>query len=152
MGTSTNPLKRRFPAIQIGLLRAIRRQIARYPDSFDMGSYLDAPGASRKLGTIPICKTAACLAGEAVLLRGGRLFLGREDGFRRLKLRLPDGTIDTPESAHHHAQQMLGLTHAQAFYLFMGRWSERGTWVSAEETVQYLDRLLQDGDPEFPAD
>jgi hypothetical protein len=125
------------------LLRAVRNRIAKHPETFYMPNYLNTFAELRARGVRrsgPACRTAGCIAGEAVLIRYTPII---DTSNKHYPSALEE--VDTPagrESVHSVARDLLGLSYGQANYLFGGEWHERRTRVTARQTVAYLDKLL----------
>lgn len=116
---------------------------------FDMSDYLvvfsgKAVGDTvtvaelRKNG--PQCGSAACLAGEAVIHLANRSleFETIEDCYYSLGVPRIDGT-----SIENLANQLLGLSAEDGWYMFGGHWSDRDLdRITKEQAVRYLDKVL----------
>lgn len=128
--------------MNIELLKKVRDAIAdeENPIGFDMGHFFcitkrctsekSIDGMIEELERSKGCGTTACIAGHAVAVA------------LKTKMKLPALGYESISLA---ARNLLELTPQQAEYLFVGYWSQDGILVNKEETLAYLDKVIERG-------
>ena len=118
-------------AYNLDLMRAVREQITKHPETHDQTSW----------GERTECGTTHCIAGWACALNGDALLWesdDEDDDGRRLEtasmLDIEDGWITIPE----RAQEILGLDNAWANQLFFES--------SEDQALAKLDELIKKGE------
>lgn len=130
------------------LLRKVRNRIAKIPESYAQNVFYKPSGESP-------CGTAACIAGETIIVAAGSVSEGIKQ-LRRLSKRFDEGLAwDHP--AAKKAQKLLGLSWAESDCIFSG---DAGSWpepyrsrfqraarpaTQAKAAVAYLDECLKRG-------
>ncbi len=115
------------------------------PIRFRMNSYFSHNGCAVK-GKVEIldvveehaCGTVACLGGHAAYLAWKE---GDKDYVRDIKSK--DFVSDDLIDVYYTARRWLGLTGAQAYSMFLGRWSHKELHqITMEDAIDHLKSMI----------
>ena len=101
-------------------------------------------GELRKNG--PECGSAACLAGEAVILLAPRKTVFPVICYSHREcedwVHIPTADVEL------HAKMLLGLDYASAVHVFVGLWSQADLLhlITKKDAIRYLDKAIKEKD------